>query len=155
MKIDSVDYNNRKKAFSVVAERKTYWFPYSKAGTEPTRDDPVASVCVDEELGSQGFTFVLRSGQEDSVLMDQVLDYNRDPGYLRNRLLYTLTLEAQRRVASSPLSKREIIRRLATSAPQLYRLLDQTNYAKSIDQMLTLLTVLDCDVEMVVHPKVA
>jgi hypothetical protein len=56
-------------------------------------------------------------------------------------------------VHPSPLSKREIIRRLGTSAAQLYRLMDQTNYRKSIDQLLRLLHILDCDVELVVRQK--
>jgi hypothetical protein len=76
-------------------------------------------------------------------------------GYLRDLLLYKLTLEAQKRVASSRLSRREIIRRLGTSAAQFYRLLDQTNYRKSIDQLLSLLHVLDCDVEIIVRAKSA
>jgi len=53
------------------------------------------------------------------------------------------------------LSRREIIRRLGTSATQFYRLLDQTNYRKSIDQLLSLLHVLDCDVDLVVRAKSA
>ena len=64
-------------------------------------------------------------------------------------------LEAQKRVAKSPLSKREIVRRLGTSAAQLYRLLDQTNYRKSVDQLLALLQVLNCDVDLVVRTKTA
>jgi hypothetical protein len=59
-----------------------------------------------------------------------------------------LTLEAQKRIAESPLSKREIMRRLGTSAAQLYRLLDQTNYRKSVDQVLALLQVLNCEVDL-------
>lgn len=35
---------------------------------------------------------------------------DRDPGYLRELLLYKLTLEAERRVDASQLSKREMIR---------------------------------------------
>ena len=86
----------------------------------------------------------------------QVLEYNQDPTYRRDLLLYRLTLEAQKRVAKSPLSKREIVRRLGTSAAQLlYRLLDQTNYRKSVDQLLALLQVLDCDVDLVVRTKTA
>jgi hypothetical protein len=50
-----------------------------------------------------------------------------------------LTLEAQKRVGASALSRREIIRRLRTSAAQFYRLLDQTNYRKSVDQLVSLL----------------
>ncbi len=56
---------------------------------------------------------------------------------------YRLTLEAQKRIKESRLSKREIIRRLGTSTAQLYRLLDQTNYRKSVDQMLAPLQVLN------------
>ena len=67
---------------------------------------------------------------------------------MRDSLLYQLTLEAQRRSEKSALSKREIIRRLGTSATQFYRLPDQTNCRKSIDQLLSLLQVLDCDVEL-------
>lgn len=98
---------------------------------------------------------MLASGKEGTVHIEQVLEYNQDPNYLRDALLYKLTVEAQRRAKASPLSKREIIRRLGTSAAQLYRLLDQTNYRKSIDQLLALLHVLDCDVDLLVRAKTA
>ena len=61
----------------------------------------------------------------------------------------------QKRVKASALSRRELIRRLGTSATQFYRLLDQTNYRKSIDQLLSLLQLLDCDVQLVIRPKTA
>jgi hypothetical protein len=112
-------------------------------------------VFVDPDLGREAFTYRLRSGAEGSVHVEQVLDDARDPSYLRDMLVYRLTLEAQARIATSPLSKREIIRRLDTSPSQLYRLLDQTNRAKSIDQMLRLLSVLDCDVDLVVQARSA
>jgi len=89
------------------------------------------------------------------VHIEQVLEYNRDPGYLRDLLLYKLTLEAQKRVEASSLSRREMMRRLGTSAAQFYRLLDQTNYRKSVDQVLSLLQVLDCDVDLIVRAKIA
>jgi hypothetical protein len=150
MKIRSVHYDNRRKAFRVVVSRRTYWFPYAKADPRPSSKDSVLSVYVDEELGNEAFTYELASGQEGTVHIDQVLDYNRDPRYLRDFLVYQLTLAARERVESSPLSKRELIRRLGTSPAQLYRLLDPTNYAKSIDQLTALLGVLDCEVELVV-----
>jgi len=74
---------------------------------------------------------------------------------MRDLLLYKLTIEAQERVDSTPLSKRELARRLNTSLTQLYRLLDQTNYRKSVDQVLALLRVLDCDVDFVVTRRSA
>ena len=86
--------------------------------------------------------------------IEQVLEYNKDPAYLRDLLLYKLTLAAQRGVIATALSKREIIRRLGTSPAQLYRLLDQTNYRKSVDQVLHLVHVLDCDVDVIVRDQV-
>ncbi len=156
MKIRSVTHNNRKKAFEVrTSTRRSFVYPYAKVDLQPTADDPIARVFVDKELGREGFTYVLESGEEGTVHIEQVLEYNQDPGYLRDLLLYKLTIEAQKRVHASPLSKREIIRRLGTSAAQFYRLLDQTNYRKSVDQLLSLLHVLDCDVDLVVRAKSA
>lgn len=153
MKIRAVTRNNRKKAFEVKTATKTFQLPYSKVDPQPSVADPITQLFVDKELGREGFTYVLESGEEGTVHIEQVLEYNQDPSYLRDVLLYKLTIEAQKRVETSPLSKREIIRRLGTSAAQLYRLLDQKNYQKSVDQLLSLLHVLDCDVDLLVRTK--
>ncbi len=155
MKIQSVTHNNRKKAFQVKASKKLFQLPYSKVDPQPGAADPIARVFVDKELGGEGFTYVLESGKEGTVHGEQVLEYNQDPRYLRDALLYKLTIEAQKRVEASALSKREIIRRLGTSATQFYRLLDQTNSRKSVDQLLSLLHVLDCDIELLVRTRAA
>jgi hypothetical protein len=110
-------------------------------------------VYVDAELGNEAFTYVLQSGAESTVHLEQVLEYNEDPTYLRDQLLYKLTVEVQKRLATSKLSKREIIRRLGTSASQFYRIIDQTNYTKSVGQLLALLHILDCDVDLVVKRR--
>jgi predicted XRE-type DNA-binding protein len=153
MKIRSVAANNRKHAFEAKTAAGGLQFPYSKSDPSPSASDPVRRVFVDKELGREGFTYVLGSGKEGTIHIEQVLEYNQDPAHLRDALLYKLTLEARKRVEASPLSKREIIRRLGTSAAQLYRLMDQTNYRKSIDQLLRLLHILDCDVDLVVRQK--
>lgn len=155
MTIRSVRANNRRKVFEVRVGAAVLPYPYSKAEPVAAAGDLVVRVAVDEELAREAFVFELRSGRSGTVHVEQVLEYNRDPSYMRDLLLYRLTLEAQARIASSPLSRREIVRRLATSAAQLYRLLDQTNYAKSVDQMLSLLRVLDCDVDLVVRARTA
>lgn len=100
----------------------------------------------------QGFTYRLADGTEDTVHLDAVLEYNQDPDYLSGLLLHRLTLEAQRAVDASELSKRELIRRLRTSASQFYRLLDPTNSTKSVGQMLALLHLVGQDVDVVVSP---
>jgi predicted XRE-type DNA-binding protein len=144
MKIRSVKTNNRMQAFEV-----------GKARPSPTADDPVIKASIDEELGREAFSYKLASGKEGTVHIEQILEYNQDPGYLRNLLLYKLTVAAQKRVEQSNLSKREIIRRLGTSPAQFYRLLDSTNYRKSVDKVLFLLHVLDCEVDLVVRNKSA
>ncbi len=155
VKIRSVAFNNRKKGFQVRTSKSAFWFPYAKIELRPSPDDPVVRATADDEIDREGFTYALASGKEGSVHVDQVLEYNKDPGYLRDQILYRLTLEAQKGIARSSLSRREIIRRLGTSATQFYRLLDQTNYRKSIDQLLSLLHILDCEVDLVVRAKTA
>jgi predicted XRE-type DNA-binding protein len=155
MKIKSIEFNNRKKGFEIKTMGKTYWFPYAKLAQPITTKDPIVNVRIDEELDDEGFTYFMASGNEGTVHIEQVLDYNKDPSYLRDMILYKLTLDAQRQISRTSLSRREIIRRLGTSAPQLYRLLDQTNYKKSLDQMLILLNILDCDIDVIVKAKSA
>jgi hypothetical protein len=153
MKIKSVRANNRRKAFELEVSDRQLNFPYARLRLKPTAKDRIDEVWVDTELGSEAFTYLLSSGKEESVHVDEVLEYNEDPTYLSDLLLYKLTLEAQERVAGSSLSKREIVRRLGTSASQFYRLLDQTNYKKSAGQMLSLLHILGCEVDLVVKKR--
>ena len=84
-----------------------------------------------------------------------MLEYNEDATYLGDLLIYQLTVETKKRVEESGLSRRELARRLKTSLPQLYRLLDPTNTRKSMNQLISLLQILDCNVELVVTDKEA
>jgi len=150
MKIKKVLPNNRKKVFEVIVNGKPLLFPYTRLRVRPDADNRVMKAFVDPELGNEAFTYTLARGQEDSVHIDQVLEYNKDPKYFRDLLIYRLTVEAQKCLESSDLSRREIVRRLGTSASQFYRLLDQTNYSKSVSQLFALLSILGCEVDLVV-----
>ena len=155
MKIRIVSFNNHRKGFEVGIRSRSYWYPFARLEHPPGPADPIVRVFVDPELGGEAFTYVLKSGREDSIHAEQVLEHNQDPSFLREQILYRLTIEARRGVARSPLSKREIARRLGTSAAQLYRLLDPANRRKSIDHLLRLLSALDCEVDVVVRAKSA
>lgn len=148
MKIDSVNANNHRAALEVGFGGRMLPMPYARLEPRPSKEDPLAQVYVDEELGSAGVTYMLRSGAEGSVHLDDVLDYNEDPEYMRELMLYKLTLDAQRCVEESGLSRREIIRKLGTSPAQFYRLLDPTNTTKSVDKLLLLFAALDCEVDI-------
>lgn len=155
MKIRSIKTNNHKKAFEVRTYKNAYDFPFAKLDLQPTVDNKIVEFYVDPELGNEAFTYTLASGDEDSIHIDRVMEYNQDPAYMRNLMLYKLTIETKKLVKASKLSKRELIRRLGTSATQFYRILDEENYGKSIDQVFGLLSILDCRVEIhVEQPKV-
>jgi len=146
-----VSANHHRKAFEVRTARRTLFYPFARLDPSPAAGDRVRSVFVDEEIAREGFTYVLESGGEGTVHVDQVLEYHQDPSFLRNALLYRLTIEARLRIDESPLSRREIVRRLRSSATQFYRLLDPANQRKSVDKMLALLHALDCEVDLVIR----
>ena len=156
MKIRSVKSNNRKHEFSVVTYSGVeYSFPYAVAEPRPIADNRIEEVTVDKELGKEAFTYILESGEKGSVHLEQVLEYNEDPKYLANLLTYKLSLEAQKHIESSELSRRQMAKRLKTSVPQLYRLLDPSNTCKSMTQLVALLHILNCDVDLVVKKRSA
>ena len=151
MKIRKIETNNRKGEFRIVTySGDSYVFPYVKADPQPESANMVADAVADRELDKEAFTYTLESGDEGTVHLDQVLEYNEDPTYLRDLLIHQMTVEAKERVEESGLSRRELARRLKTSLPQLYRLLDTANTKKSMNQLVALLQVLDCNVELVV-----
>lgn len=155
MTIDEVRAKGRRRAFEVRTAEGQFDFPYAQLEVKPSSDDPIVSVWPDEEAGCEAFTYRLRSGKEDTVHLDAVLEFNQDPGYLNGVLLHRLTAEAIRALEESGLGKRELARRLGTSASQLARLLDPTNVSKSMGQMLALLRVLGREVDLVVRPRSA
>ncbi len=154
MKIREVMVNNRKAQLELLARGgKTYSIPYARLEVRPTSRNRIQEAYVDKELGSEAVTYVLDSGAEGTVHIEQVLEYNQDPTYLAELLNHKLTVVARQRVARSGMSRRELARRLRTSVPQLYRLLDPSNSRKSLNQLVGLLHLLDCAVDVVVTPR--
>jgi hypothetical protein len=148
MKIKEVTANGRKRAFEVRTAKGTYYFPFAKAEPIPSGQNPVVTVAPDRELGNEGFTYQLRSGQEGSVHIDSVLEVNRDPKHMADLLMYKLSLAAKQRMDESGEPIRDVAAALGTSPPQIYRLIDPTNYTKSFNQLIRLLNYLDCDVNV-------
>lgn len=141
MKIQKVEFDNRRRRFEVTTRRGVLALPYTRCEPAPSPDDRLIEVFVDPELGREAFTYRLESGAEGSVHVDSVFDVNADPDYLARLELYRLTLEAKARLEASGLSMRDAAERLGTSPPQLYRLLDPANYSKSARQLLALLAL--------------
>ena len=152
MKVQKVSINNRRKEFSVATRAGTvFTFPYAEADPGPSSKNRIEKVFVDRELENEAITYVLHSGDEGSVHIEQILEYNEDPNYMADLLTYKLTLEALDGIENSGLSRRQIAKRLKTSVPQLYRLLDPANTSKSINQLVALLHVLNRKVDLVVN----
>jgi len=156
MKIRAAIVNNRKAQIElVVRSGRIYPVPFAKLVPRPSSKDRIEQAYVDEELGNEAVTYILASGAEGTVHIDHALEYNQDPGMLAELLAHKLTVEAGRRAERSGLSRRELARRLHTSVPQLYRLLDPTNTRKSLSQLIALLHLLDCAVDLVVKSRKA
>ncbi len=150
--LSAVVGNAHKQAFEVEIEGAARMeYPYSQCCPAPTREDAVARVELDPELGFTGFVYFLTSGCEGVVLSDHILRYNRDPSYLVDEMLYELSCEARSRLEISPIGIRALSRRLETSPAQIYRLVDPTNYGKTLDQMVRLLAVLEVDVRLLIR----
>jgi DNA-binding TFAR19-related protein (PDSD5 family) len=156
MKLRRVTVNSRKAQVVLVTRSgKELPFPFSKLAPRPSPKNKITRVFVDPELGGEAATYVLESGAEGSVHVDHALEYNQDPTHLAELLAHKLTVEALRRIEQSALSRRELARRLHTSVPQLYRLLDPARSRKNLGQLVSLLHALDCAVELVVTPRAA
>jgi hypothetical protein len=86
-------------------------YPYTRLETQPAPGDHVVTACVDPELGREGFSYTLASGAEGTVRGEQVLDYSKDPRYLRDVLPHPheLTLAAQQRLRNIASSPRQVI----------------------------------------------
>lgn len=154
MKIQSVKVNARKGQLELkLRSGRVLPFPFARMDPPPSSEDRLGRVYVDKELASEAVTYVLASGAEGAVHVDHALEYNQDPTYLAELFTHKLTVEARRRVEQAGIGRRELARRLRTSVPQLYRLLDTTNTRKSVAQLVALLHLLDCDVEFVIHPR--
>ncbi|MFH1017141.1 MAG: hypothetical protein V1798_03040 [Pseudomonadota bacterium] len=124
-------------------------FPFAKLRLRSRHSERIESVYADPEIGMEGFTYRLSSGRMDTVPLDAVLEYNRDPNYLRRMLLYRLTIMGQKALKGSGITKRELTRRLKTSPSQIYRLLDTANAQKSLDEMVRLLACLNVELDIV------
>lgn len=156
MKIRRVVINQRKARIElVVSNGGVLPFPFSRLSPRPTSNNRIREAYPDKELAKEAVTYRLESGAEGSLHLDAVLEYNQDPRYLSELLLHELTVQARNRIDQSGLSRREITRRLGTSLPQLYRLLDPSNTTKSLNQMVSLLHVLGCEVSVVVKRRTA
>jgi hypothetical protein len=153
MKIRKVAFNNRRKVFTVGTAKGEFEFPYSKSVPTPKRGNYVRDAYVDNELGKEAFTYVLDSGEEGSVPMDAILEYNKDPDLLNELLTYNLSLALKKAVENRSISKREIIKRLGTSPAQFYRIIESRSSGKSLGQISRLLYLLDYDLELVIKDK--
>jgi hypothetical protein len=73
MKIRGVKVNRRRKALEIAVARRRLTFPFARLKPSPTAKDPLVTAIVDRELGSEGITYVLKSGQEGTVHVEDVL----------------------------------------------------------------------------------
>jgi len=108
VKIVEVTANNHKRAFEIRTRRDTFVLPYAKVAPKPTVRDRIAHVYVDAELGHEAFTYELASGAEGTVHIDSVLEYNEDPHYLAELMMYSGAISGSALGGSQSSSRRMI-----------------------------------------------
>ncbi len=151
MKIKMVAINNRKKSFEIVTSKgNQYSLPFALIDNSPTSKNKIIDYKIDKETGSESIEYTLENGLCDSIHLDYFLDYNKDYEYIEKKIIYNLTIDCQKAMKESGLSKREVARKLKTSIAQLLRLLDQTNHNKSVNSLIALLTVLGKKIDILV-----
>ena len=149
IKIKKIQKDNRKKQFNVFCTSNTqYIFPYSKLKIKPHLKNPIYKVFPDRECGNLAFTYILKDKSEDTIPLSAIFNYNQDFEYMRKKRLYHLTCKAQKVLKKKNISKSELARRMKSSPLQVGRLLNQTFYGKTTDQMIKLLKALDCEVHI-------
>ena len=148
VKIDAVEIDNRRAELHIHEAGKVWLFPYQKLRLKPTRDNPIIEAFPDPEMGNECFTYFLASGETDSIHLDNVKALNRDPESMVDLFLFDLTVEALESIEESGMGIRQLARMMDTSPAQIYRLLETTNYSKSIGQMIRLLYLLGKDVRL-------
>ena len=144
MKVVDVKVDARKKELLITAGRSTFRYPFAFV----SGGDAVVAAKSDPELGSEAISCFLASGETRTIHLDDIRAQLGDADYLREQMLYDMTLQALRIVRKKRVAKRALCRMLQTSPAQVYRLLDQTCYSKTVDQMLRLLQVLGCTVKL-------
>ena len=149
MKVRGVKFNNRAKQLELTTYAGAMFpFPYARLKPQPTRSNPLVDVHVDRELAREAVTYRLRGGEEQSVLLDEVLHHNEDPNYMLRLLQHQLSVEAQKHLKTTDLSLRAIARVLRTSPAQIYRLVDPANTTKNLNNLIKLLQVLGVKVDV-------
>ncbi len=76
---------------------------------------------------------------------DQPLYISNNPDYMRQELMFELTMNIQSIIEDVGISKRELARSLKTSVTQINRLLDQTNYNKDLSRLIQIASLLNYD----------
>ena len=78
MKIRKVIPNNLRKAFKVYTLWKNLFVPLCGRSSKIYKENKVIDTYVDGELDREGFVYILASGEEGTVHIDHVLQYNGD-----------------------------------------------------------------------------
>lgn len=152
-RVKRVIADEEQRCFHVFFAHRVLPFPYARCDPRPTRRNPIVRLFVDKGVDRRGFTYVLRSGVDGCVLLDYVLDHNCDPGYLGDMLLYKLSLAAQDRWSSTAVSLARVNERGGLRPGRVQEILEQTNYRKTLDELVTLLHALGYDVDFTLRPN--
>jgi hypothetical protein len=141
-KFKKVEFNNKKRVFKLSYNSGlVVECPYAALGIK----EKVVEAAPDKEVGGHSFYFILENGKQDYVPFDQPLYISNNPDYMRQELMFELTMNILSIIEDVGISKRELARSLKTSVTQINRLLDQTNYNKDLSRLIQIASLLNYD----------
>lgn len=126
-------------------------FPFANADPALPHQDAIETLFIDTEAARAAFTYVLGSGREGTIHVEQVLEYNLDPTYLRALLLYRLTRRSPEHNRRTTVIEAEIDAPAQDIGCAVESPSRQTNNRKSVERLIRVLYVLGRDVDLVVR----
>ena len=145
--------NSRARVLVLQFDGRKLNYPFALLNPRPSLWDYLVRSYKDESH-DQAIGYELKSGKRGILTLDQLRSYFREPSNLKQQVLLELTFAAMEGLDETELSGHQIVRRLHTSASQLYRIMDPHTLHKSVDGLLALLEVLGYNVEVTTRPKI-
>ncbi len=155
MKIEKIFFENGSELVEVITKRNgkkvKFSLPVAKLKPAPSKVNPIVSIEIDKDLGSEGISYILRNGEPGTVHIDAFREFSRDPDFFRDLTVYKSTLLLEQINEQSPISKKELAGKLTTSVAHIYRIFESSYYGKTIDQIIKALAVYGYKVELTLN----
>lgn len=145
IKFKTVTFQNRKKQLTVVyTSGKRLILHYGSLGIRKN----IHEAWVDRETGARSVGLRYEDGSEDFMPYDQPLSIVKDPAFLLQTQIETLTARIKEAIGTHKISKRYLAEQLHTSDNQIQRLLNPKILNKNLGQLYQIGALVGLELEI-------